>query len=799
MKVPVSWLMDFLDLPTRDPEELADILASLGHEVEGVEHITPTFEGVVVGRIERVGAHPDADKIRLCTVDDGSQLVQVVCGAWNFEAGAIIAYARVGSRLNLDSAQPFEVGVRELRGVLSHGMIASAKELGLGDDHEGILLLGELGAATEADLGRPVDEVIGIADVVLDVSITPNRGDCMSVRGVARELSAYWQIPLKDVDPHFTAGSQASDFKISVEDVEACPRFVGHEIDGVTIGPSPLWMQVRLMSVGQRPISNVVDVSNYVMLELGHPIHAFDADRIVDKQITARLAIEGEMLRTLDGNDRSLVAGDIVVADPSGPVALAGVMGGAATEVGDTTVNILVEAAHWRPASILRTSYRLGLRSEASARFERGVDPNLSDLAVARATQLIALTAGGLPRAAPVDAYPAPIRPWDISLSALDVRRLLGPTPDLTAACDLLRRLAFAVGTPVDDSVVVTVPTYRRDVTRPVDLVEEIARLHGFDRFPNTVPRGSAGALSATQSAMRHLRTVMVGAGVSEAQTLSFIGQSDLDALRLPQDDPRRTGIRVKNPLREEEGTMRTTLLPGLIAAAARNFGYGLKKARLFEMGRVFLKEPDPEDPRIPWQPHKLGFILLGGEADVLTGVALIELISSTTRLELTVAQAQLPALHPGRAGSVAAGDSPIGFVGELHPAVARQAGLEGRVVVAEIDLAPLVAERGDWEFSEVSVFPPHVFDLAFVVSDAVPAGDLMACIERAGGHHLEELELFDEYRDDSLPTDHRSLAVRLTMRAIDATLSDEDMAPLRLAIIEAVAKTLGATLRGST
>ena len=799
MKVPISWLKDFLDLPTEDPEELEQILASLGHEVEGVEYIRPTFEGVVVARVEGVGAHPNADKIRFCRVSDGTETHEVVCGAWNFEAGAIIAYAKVGSRLNIDSDDPLEIGARELRGVLSHGMISSARELGLGDDHEGILVLDELGAATEADVGRAFDEVIELSDTVLDVTITPNRGDCMSIRGIARELAAYWDIKWSDVEPHVAASEVEPRFTISLEDTRACPRFVGHEIDDVQIGPSPLWMQLRLMAIGQRPISNVVDVSNYVLFELGHPIHTFDADTIADHHLIVRMATEGEELTTLDGTARELLSSDIVVGDSTGAVALAGVMGGSTTEVSDTTSNILVEAAHWDPPSILFTSHRLGLRSEASARFERGVDPNLSSIAAARATELIAATAGGAARSAQVDAYPEKVEPWTVTLRAHDVARLLGPDPGFVAACSLLDRLGFVVAPDGDESATVTVPTYRRDVTRPADLVEEVARLHGFDNFPDSVRKGSTGALTHEQVAMRALRSVLVGAGVSEAQTLSFIGQADLDALRLPEGDPRRVGIRVNNPLRDEEGTMRTTLLPGLIAAAARNVGHGLRSVRLFETGRVFLKEADVDDIRIPHQPEKLGFLLVGETEDMFTATGLVELIGSATGRELTMSQASLPALHPGRGGDILMDGRIIGFVGELHPAVVRSAGLEGRVAVAEMDVAPLVERLTDWKLKEVSVFPPHVFDLAFVVSGDVAAQRLVDAIKNSARPDLESVELFDEYRGAGLGPGNRSLAFRVTLRSMDRTLSDEEVSPIRAAIIASVSGETGGTLRGSS
>ena len=373
--------------------------------------------------------------------------------------------------------------------------------------------------------------------------------------------------------------------------------------------------------------------------------------------------------------------------------------------------------------------------------------------------------------------------------------RLLGPSPDFGEACALLGRLGFGVD-QATDTATVTVPTYRRDITRPVDLVEEIARLWGFHRFADSVPQGSRGALTPVQAATRSLKEVLVGAGLSEAQTLSFIGQADLDALRLPEGDPRRVGIKVKNPLREEEGTMRTTLLPGLIVAVARNVGHGMDSVRLFETGRVFLTRPDPTDSRIPDQPLKLSFIEVGEGIDVYSGTATIALIANATGHPLSVIAAEPPALHPGRAGNVEAASGTIGFVGELHPSVARAAGLPGRVVVGEIDLLPLVTPLPDWKLDDVSVFPPHVFDLAFVLSDEVSAASLLASVTGAA-EHLEDLVIFDEYRGDSVPDGHRSLAVRVTLRAMDRTLSDDDAGPIRAAIISEVSSDLRAELRG--
>lgn len=796
MRVPVKWLADFLDLPTRDPDELERILVSLGHEVEGIEEFAPSFEGVVVGLVEDVRPHPDADRIRFCRVNDGRATHDVVCGAWNFGAGAVIAYARVGSRLGTHTGNPLTVGARNIRGVTSHGMIASAKELGLGDDHEGILLLDELGAAGRGDLGRGLEEVLQMSDAVLDVSITPNRGDCMSIRGLARELAGYWRIPVKDRSPRLSTESRPTEFDVSITDVEACPRFVAHQIDGVTVGPSPLWLQLRLLAIGQRPISNVVDVSNYVMWELGQPIHTFDAAKIADRHIVVRRAEEGETLETLDGIARVLEPGDILVTDPSGPIALAGVMGGASTEVSGGTTSVLVEAANWHPPSILFTSHRLGLRSEASSRFERGVDPGLPALATARTVELIALTAGGTPRAGAVDAYPVPVRPGQVRLEAHDISRLLGPEPTFDDSLLLLERLGFGVARN-DGQAAITVPTHRSDVTRPADLAEEVARLHGFDRFPDLVRHGKDGKLTRGQAATRRLAEVLVGAGLTEAQTLSFLGQADLDALGLPPDDPRRHGMRVKNPLREEEAILRTTLLPGLIAAAARNAARGIKEVRLFETGRVFRSVPDPVDPRIPHQPVHLGVVMAGGDVDVFSVTGLVHLLSRATGTDLTVVQERLPILHPGRGAAITSGVNPIGIVGEVHPSLSRASGLDGRVAVVEVSLDSLGSGSPAWDFDEVSAFPPLVFDLAFVTPESTPAGRLLEVVESGAGEHLETLELFDEFRGGSIPEGHRSLAVRVTLRAMDRTLSDREAGPILRRIARAVEERVGGVLRG--
>ena len=662
MKLPLSWLAEFIDLPTTDPAKLSAVLGSLGHEVESWETTSPSFEGVVVGRVESVGPHPDADRVRVTLVDDGSgELLEVVCGAWNFDSGAVVAFARVGARLN-PGGEPMEIGARAVRGVTSNGMICSASELGLGEDHTGILVLDRLGVAGREDVGLHLEDVLPLSDVVLDVTITPNRPDAMSVLGIARELGAYYQIPVRRPETDVAETGPDNTVRVDVADPVGCPRFVARQVSGVTIAPSPLPMQLRLRAAGIRPISNVVDVSNYVMMELGHPIHTFDLDRIVEGALIIRRAGEGERLRTLDEVDRELLAADIVVADPSGAVALAGVMGGESTEVSETTTRVLVEAANWDPASVLATAHRLGLRSEASARFERGVDPDLSGMAAARAAALVASLGGGQVHKGTVDVYPVPAEKQRIDLRLGEVERLLGPGLDGMAVTGLLTRLGFEVASQSDESLEVLVPTRRPDVTRPVDLIEEVARLHGYDRFPSRVRMGPDGGTTPEQRSERSVRETMVGAGYYEAQSMSFLGAGELDLLRLPGDDTRRKAIRVSNPLREEESLLRTTLLPGLLRAAAGNLDRGSRDVTLFEIGKVFFPTPSSLDPLLPDQPNHLAFVAVGEsggvgvlgarrEVDAHEATALMRLLGEARGLDLRVYPGEKAPFHPGRSG----------------------------------------------------------------------------------------------------------------------------------------------------
>ena len=795
MKVSRQWLSEFIDLPEGDPETLAASLASLGHEVEGIELLEPQFSGVIVAKVTAIRAHPDADKIRLATVDFGSGELEVVCGAWNFAEGATVAYATVGSEL----AGGFKVDEREIRGVVSPGMISSERELGLSEDHEGILLLD-----AGVELGSDVRDYVDLPDVVFDLSITPNRPDAMSMLGIARDLAAKFEVGLREPHVELAEHDPPSTLKVTVEDSEACPRFVARLARGLQLGPSPLWMRQRLERAGVRPISNVVDVTNYVMLELGQPLHAFDNDLVRGGMLRVHRADAGTTMTTLDDVARDLAAEDIVISDAEGITSLAGVMGGSISEVNDGTSNVLIEAANWHPPSILYTSKRHNLRTEASARFERGVDPNLPLQAASRAIALLAELAGAEAASGVADVYPTPVEPALVELSVSDVERLLGTAFTSVESAGLLTRLGMTVsGT---DPLKVEVPTYRPDVTRPVDLIEEIARLHGYDQFPPTIPRGPGGGLSPAQHRERDLRARLVGAGFTEVTTLSFMSADDLDVLGVPSEDERRLTIRVKNPLSEQEEILRSTLLPGLLKVAASNVSYGESGLTLFEIGSVFLARPSPRYESLPDQPHRVGLLLTGEagsaglksesrEADVFNMTAALEnLLSGLGIRNYELRQQAQPGYHPGRAAALIINGEEVGSVGEVHPAAVRTYGLSGRVSAAEITLQPLLEATPLWQLNEPSTYPYLQFDLAFELNDEVPTANLVDSVHEAHAE-VESVRLFDEF---PLGEDRKSLAVRVILRAADRTLTNEEAAPIRQAIIQHVESNLGGTLRGA-
>ncbi len=681
MRAPLSWIREFTPIDAA-PAEIADALNQLGLEVEAIDEPGRGINGVIVARIVDVVPHPDADRIRLADVEFGDGVQRVVCGAPNIEAGMLVPLARVGAVLPGD----FTIERRKIRGIVSEGMLCSPKELGLGDDHGGILEL-----PVDAELGADVREVLGLDEVVFELAITPNRPDAMGVIGVARELAAHFGLPF-DAHDHPAPGlaDQIDGATVVVEDTDRCPRLTA-AVARVALGPSPDWMQRRLRAAGMRPISNVVDVTNYVMLERCRPLHAFDLERMGGRGILVRTARAGEKLTTLDGVERTLTEEDLLICDAQGtPHAIAGIMGGAAAEVSDATTEIILESAYFDPITVARTSKRLGLRSEASARFERGIDPNGTVTGAMRALELLAQVAQADPPGPVIDAYPRPIERPRIMVRTARVNALLGTasTPDELQA--LLTPLGIDTERGGEEFVAIA-PMFRPDLQREIDIVEEVARRIGLDHITRTVPANphQVGALTRGQRERRAITDVLIGAGFDEIYTLPLLAPSDL--ARVGHDV--EAVVEVENPLRAEESILRPALLPGVLRAAAYNAAHGAANVALFEDGTVFAPPsswPPPEGATPATERFHVAMVRTGAvvrtpyESDRAVApadmVAVVEALAEELRLhEWALEAGSGPGFHPARAARVLVDGVDAGVVGEIAPEVRDALALPGR------------------------------------------------------------------------------------------------------------------------
>jgi phenylalanyl-tRNA synthetase beta chain len=792
VRAPLSWIRDFTPLDATGVDVIADALNQLGLEVEAIDAPGRDINGVVAARILDVAPHPDADRIRLADVDFGDGQVRVVCGAPNIEPGMVVPFARIGAVLPGD----FKIERRKIRGVVSEGMLCSARELGLGDDHAGIL-----GLDPDAPLGTDVREILGLDDVVFDLSITPNRPDAMGITGVARELAAHFGQPfiVSEEEPGPVV-EQVSGAGVVVEAPDRCPRFVALAAR-VTMSTSPEWMQRRLRLAGMRPISNVVDVTNYVMLERCRPLHAFDLGRLAGRGIVVRLAAAGEKMTTLDGVERTFTDADLLICDGERVAqGIAGIMGGAAAEVSDATTEILLESAYFEPSGIARTAKRLGLRSEASARFERGVDPNNAGTGAARAMELFAQVAAAVPVEGAVDVYPARVERPRITVRTERVNKLLGTQ---LSDADIASYLT-PLGIDMEGSVA-SVPTFRPDLEREIDIVEEIARRYGLDRIVRSVPASpeKIGALSPAQRERRTIADVLVGAGYDEVFSLPLLARADLANAGRPAEDL----IEVENPLRSEESVLRPALLPGLLRSVAYNAAHGEPNVALFEVGTVFAPpragEPLPDERRALAFARSHEAVRVPHEAnravDVYDATAVVHALGQELRLaDVRLVAATVDGFHPTRAARVIVDGEPVGVVGQVADAVVEALALVGPVVAAEVDVDALLASnRTDRTSAPISRFPASTVDLAFVVDELVPAADIRSTLLRTGGELLEDVSLFDVFRSESVGAGKVSLAFALRYRAPDRTLTDEEVGTLRRAGIDAVTSEHGAVLRG--
>lgn len=795
MKVPLRWLQEFIDLPTTDVDELSYAFDMLGHTVEGVESLDVGWTDVFVGEVLDIAPHPDADKVRVCQVDSGTGPTQIVCGAWNFEAGATVAVARPGAVLPGN----FAIGDRNIRGVDSYGMICSERELGLGDDHAGILVLTE-----GQEKGTPFADHVELPDVVFDLEVTTNRPDALSLLGIARDLAAWFDISHHVPPLDLTTIPGATEISVEIVDTDGCLRFTGREIRNVEVGPSPLRVRHRLHKVGTRAISNVVDATNYVMFELGHPLHAFDADSIEGNHLVIKKATEGETLETLDHVNRQLVTDDLIIYDQAGATSMSGTMGGFRSEVSDETTRILMEAASWDPPTIMHMWRRHDLRSEAATRFERGVDPNLADVANQRASEMVRRLGGGEVLDGSIDEVTRRVEPWHVELPDGEASRLLGDGFDVSYVASILKRLGLEV--KGQDPMVVTIPTYRPDLTRPADLVEEVARIHGFDKFDATLPTGPAGGLTPSQQRLRQLQSGLVGMGLSQAINLPFVSVTDVQALGIETDGSDL--LTVRNPLREEEAKLRPTLLAGLLIDLRYNRSHGTEDVALFETGKVFATSPDSTDGRLPGQWDRLAWAVVGnvgfggfGESGAIAdgpySLAVWRRLADLLGIEASLSAAMHPGFHPGRCAAITVNESVVGHVGELAPASARAFDIPERVAVAEVDLAPLLAPVEPTEAVPPSVYPHVDFDLSFLIPETMPAARILGMTGSAVEGILEEARVFDEYRGDALGKGIKAIAVTYRLRAPDRTLDQAEIAELRQRMIDA-ASDIGATLRGA-
>jgi len=780
MRVPLRWLAEWVDLPP-EPELLARLTQG-GLEVEGVERVGPDLSGVRVGHVVTREKHPNADRLSLCRVDLGDgEPVDIVCGAPNVAAGQKVAVAAPGTTLpdgrRLEKAK--------IRGVTSHGMICSAQELGLGEDAAGILVLDPA-----APVGAPLDTVLAAGERVVEIALTPNRGDCASLLGIAREVRAHFggALRLPPSEPPEHGAPAASAFRVEIEDRAGCPRYVGRLVRGVRVGPSPAWLQARLEAAGLRAINVVVDVTNLVLLELGQPLHAFDAATLRGGVVRVRPAAAGEKLATLDGETRDLAPDDLVIADAERAIALAGVMGGAETEVGERTRDVFLESAQFDPTRIRRTARRLGLHSEASYRFERQVDRDGVRRACDRAARLLAELAGGEVAPGVLEAEGAPLEPIPVlSLDPARADRLLGTALGREEIVALLARVDVTVDDPSSTPLRCRVPSWRNDLRRPVDLVEEIARIHGYDRIPTTMPvqRLAPVATSRARAVAETVRDALRAAGLLECMTLPFTSAPALDALGLAPDDPRRRLVQVTNPLTEEEGALRTTLVPSLLQVVHANRSRQVERVRVFEIGRTFHpREPGalPDERRELvaavagaaeglWEarpPLPVYFELKGAAEQVLDALALAARFT---------AGAGEPWWHPAASAAIEVGGRTVGGLGELHPEVAARHGIEGPCAVLVLDLDALgAAEPAPRRFIEPSRHPHVRRDLAVLLPREAAAARVLEAIRATAGPHLVEAGVFDRYEGRGVPEGRVSLAFRLVFQRPDRTLTDAEV-----------------------
>jgi len=789
MKVLLSWLQEFAPGIQGDPVELGETLSALGLAVEEMTITGQGLDGIVLAKVLDLSPHPDADKIQLVQVDAGDgQPLQVCCGAFNMSVGDLIPFATIGTVM----PNGMEIAQRKMRGEMSNGMCCSASEIGLGEDSDGIMLLTD---TTDAALGSPIIEALGIVeDVLWDLEVNANRPDAMSVAGVARDLAAKLGVPFSFPERSYqaSAANVTDEARIEILDPTLCGRFLTRTLHNVTVGTSPRWMQQRLIALGMRPINGVVDVSNYVMLELGQPNHTYDLGTVPGGHLRVRRANNGEQITTLDGSERALVPSDGVIANGDDiAIGLAGVMGGLDTEISDSTTSVLLEMAWWDPPSISRTIKRLNLPSEAGTRYRRGVDWGDNMVrAMDRFCELM-VEAGATVSAGTIDESGDTPDRTPLPVRVGKVNAILGTELSATDMSAYLESIGFgAEANAAGDELSVAIPTWRWDTETETDVAEEVARMFGFENIVRTTPRSAIiGHLSEYQLARRAIRAALVGAGCDEIQPMSFLAPGDLSNAGMAED-----GVTLANPLVQEESVLRTSLLPGHLKTIAYNQSHRSGPVRFFEIGHVYM--PPVGDALLPDEREYLAISVSNAEAPI--AVELLGLLDGTLALPNVQLRPSTPhGMHPTRSADVVIAGKIRGHVGEVDPDVCKAFNVDGRVAWLELDLENILnGPYGNRKYTQVSKYPSSDIDLAFEVPNEIQAATIAGALRKGGGKHLVRVEHFDTYRGTGVADDARSLAFRLRFQAGDRTMTDDEVGELRSACINAAQKQKGVSLR---
>lgn len=798
MRISLNWLKDYVDIDV-DADQLACDMTMLGLEIEAVERPGADITQVFVGQILSIEQHPNADNLVVCKTNVGQgEPLQIICGAKNMKVGDKVPTAIVGAKL----AGGFEISKRKMRGIESYGMMCAADELGLGEDHSGLIIMDP-----DIPVGKDAKPYLGLDDVIFEIEVLPNRGDWASMIGVARELAARYGRPLRlpQVNLRETATPALQFSSVTNNAPDLCPRYIGRVLQNVKIGPSPAWMCKRLLAAGQRPINNVVDVTNYVLLETGHPLHAFDYNLLAEHRIVVRRAQPGETMRTLDGETRVLTEQMLVIADAERPQAVAGVMGGENSEVGEGTTAIFLESAYFDPVSIRRTSRALGLTTESSQRFQRGADPEMARTAIDRAAALMQELAGAEIAQGLLDAYPAPLSRREVMLRYARTNALLGANVPPESQCNHLAGLGFEIVSTTPDACTVRVPTWRHDVAQEADLIEEVARFHGYDKFPSTVPsvRPVEQRFAPEHHSLSNLRRLLVGYGLCEVCNWTF--SSDDDVRKTGLEEGYLEMVRLQNPLSERQATMRSSLMPGLIRNVAFNIRHGSTSLALFEIGPVYRPRPSHD---LPDEPSCLGIALTGAaepqhwshaprNVDFYDIKGLAESVTEHFCAEPTFEPLDSGIFLQGQAAAIKVADAIIGRCGRVHPQVLRQFDIPQDVFLLELTLSSLLqSQTRRQQFQAFAAYPPSLRDMAVVVDDAVPAGALRDTAQRAGGKMLQRVDIFDVYRGKPVAAGKKSVALGFVFQSADRTLTDADTQKAYDKILKALQKEHQAVLR---